>query len=105
MQLLEKCQLETAARSRRKFRFKNKLMSLDGSVIELSATMFDWAKYTQQKGAIKLHLLLDHDGYLPTFAVVTEAIQRVERSAGLAPESGTILAVDRGYNDYVWFGS
>ncbi|MGA8671360.1 MAG: hypothetical protein WB679_15865, partial [Terracidiphilus sp.] len=61
MQLLEKCQTETAAHSRRKFRFKNKLMSLDASIIELSATMFDWAKYTQQKGAIKLHLLLDHD--------------------------------------------
>src|SRR5450631_1177462 len=72
MQLLEKSQMETAAHSRRKFRFKNKLMSLDGSIIELSATMFDWAKYSQQKGAIKLHLLLDHDGYLPTFAVVTE---------------------------------
>ena len=45
MQLLEKCQAETAIHSRRKFRFKNKLMSLDGSIIELSATMFDWAKY------------------------------------------------------------
>jgi hypothetical protein len=44
MQLLEKCQMETAARSRRKFRFKNKLMSLDASVIELSSTMFDWAQ-------------------------------------------------------------
>ena len=28
--------------------------------------MFDWAKYRQRKGAIKLHLLLDHDGYLPS---------------------------------------
>jgi len=37
-------------------------------IIELSATMFDWAKYRQRKGAIKLHLLLDHDGYLPSFA-------------------------------------
>jgi hypothetical protein len=72
MQLLEKCQTETAAHSRRKFRFKNKLISLNGSIIELSATVFDWAKYTQQKGAVKLHLLLDHDGYLPSFAVVTE---------------------------------
>ena len=63
MQLFEKCQTETAAHCRRKFRFKNKLMSLDASVIELSASMFDWAKYTHQKGAIKLHLLLDHDGY------------------------------------------
>ena len=41
MQLLGKCPAETATRSRRKFRFKNKLMSLDGSIIELSATMFD----------------------------------------------------------------
>jgi hypothetical protein len=41
MQLLEKCQAETATRSRRKFRFKNKLMSLDGSIIELSASIFD----------------------------------------------------------------
>ena len=72
MQLLEKCHAETATRSRRKFRFKNKLMSLDGSIIELSATMFDWAKYRQRKGAIKLHLFLDHDGYLPSFAVVTD---------------------------------
>jgi hypothetical protein len=104
MQLLEKCQIETAVRSRRKFRFKNKLMSLDGSVIELSATMFDWAKYTQQKGAIKLHLLLDHDGYLPSFAVVTEGkYSELNVARDLHLKAGTILAVDRGYNDYVWF--
>ena len=105
MQLLEKCQTETAAHCRRKFRFKNKLMSLDGSIIELSATMFDWAKYTQQKGAIKLHLLLDHDGYLPTFAVVTEGkYSELNVARDLRLKAGTILAVDRGYNDYVWFG-
>ena len=104
-QLLGKCQTETAARSPRKFRFKNKLMSLDGSIIELSATMFDWAKYRQRKGAIKLHLLLDHDGYLPSFAVVTDGKYselKVARSLNL--EAGTILAIDRGYNDYEWFG-
>ena len=48
-----------------KFRFKNKLMSLDGSIIDLWVSMFDWAKFRRTKGAIKLHLLLDHDGYLP----------------------------------------
>src|ERR1039457_2539972 len=72
MQLLGKGRAETATRSNRKFGFKNKLMSLDGSIIELSANMLDWAKYRQRKGAIKLHLLLDHDGYLPSFAVVTD---------------------------------
>jgi hypothetical protein len=104
MQLLEKCQTETAHRGR-KFRFKNKLMSLDGSIIELSATMFDWAKYRQRKGAIKLHLLLDHDGYLPLFAVVTEGwYSELNVARDLRLEAGTILAVDRGYNDYAWFG-
>jgi hypothetical protein len=104
MQLLEKCQTETAVHSRRKFRFKNKLMSLDASIIELSATMFDWAKYTQQKGAIKLHLLLDHDGYLPSFAVVTEGkYSELNVARDMRLKAGTILAVDRGYNDYVWF--
>jgi Domain of unknown function (DUF4372)/Transposase DDE domain len=104
MQLLEKCQAETAAHRGRKFRFKNKLMSLDASVIELSAAMCDSAKYTQRKGAIKLHLLLDHDCYLPSFAVVTEGWHNdLNVARDLRLEAGTILAVDRGYNDYVWF--
>jgi Domain of unknown function (DUF4372) len=72
-QTLSQCQeLVRRQGGRKKFRFKNKLMSLDGSIIDLSVSMFDWAKFRRTKGAIKLHLLLDHDGYLPSFAVVTE---------------------------------
>jgi hypothetical protein len=104
-QLLGKCQAEVASQGgRRKFRFKNKLMSLDGSIIELSVSMYDWAKYRQRKGAIKLHLLLDHDGYLPSFAVVTDGKHsEIKVARGLKLEKGTILAIDRGYNDYEWF--
>ena len=104
-QLLEKNKAEVAAHGgRKKFRFKNKLVSLDGSIIDLSVTMFDWAKYRRTKGAIKLHLLLDHDGYLPSFAVVTEGKHsEVEVARGLRLEAGTILAIDRGYNDFDWF--
>ena len=104
-QLLAKCQAEVAARGgRRKFRFKNKLVSLDGSIIDLSAAMFDWAKYRRTKGAIKLHLLLDHHGYLPSFAVVTEGKHsEVAIARSLRLEPGTILVIDRGYNDYDWF--
>jgi hypothetical protein len=65
-QLLEQCQ--QVAPSRTKFRFHNKLLLLDATVIELCVTMFDWARFRRTKGAIKLHLLLDHDGYLPVFA-------------------------------------
>jgi IS4 transposase len=81
-------------------------MSLDASVIDLCATMFDWAKFRLTKGAVKLHLLLDHDGYLPSFAVITEGKKhevRVARQMRFTP--GTILVFDRGYTDYEWFVS
>jgi hypothetical protein len=107
-QLLAKCQTLAAnqpgTRKKTKFRFKNPLLSLDASVIDLCATMFDWAKFRLTKGAVKLHLLLDHDGYLPSYAVITEGKKhevRVARQMHFAP--GTILVFDRGYTDYQWF--
>jgi hypothetical protein len=109
-QLLTKCQSLAAhqpgTRKKKKFRFKNPLMSLDATVIDLCAKMFDWAKFRRTKGAVKLHLLLDHDGYLPSFAVITEGKThevRVARQMRFAP--GTILIFDRGYTDYQWFTS
>jgi Domain of unknown function (DUF4372)/Transposase DDE domain len=104
-QLLERArQVVYAQGGPKKFRFKNKLMSLDGSVIDLSVSLFDWAKFRRTKGAIKLHLLLDHDGYLPSFAVVTEGKQsELQVARTLRFEPGTILAIDRGYIDYDWF--
>ena len=104
-QLLERAQQVVYAQGGpRKFRFKNKLMSLDASVIDLSVSMFDWAKFRRTKGAIKLHLLLDHDSYLPSFAVVTEGkTHEIRVARTLRFEPGTILAIDRGYTDYHWF--
>jgi hypothetical protein len=104
-QLLERArQVVYAQGGPKKFRFKNKLMSLDGSVIDLSVSLFDWAKFRRTKGAIKLHLLLDHDGYLPSFAVVTEGKRsELKVARTLRFEPGTILAIDRGYIDYDWF--
>jgi hypothetical protein len=101
--LLARC--EAAAPARRRFRFKNKLVSLDSSMIELCAEVFDWAKYRRTKGAVKLHLLLDHDGFLPRVAVITDGKRsdiRVARTLRFEP--GTIVVMDRGYVDYAWFG-
>lgn len=87
----------------RKFRFKNKLYSLDASVIDLCLSVFDWARFRRAKGAVKLHLLLDHDGYLPAYCVITDGKAheiRVARSLELPP--GAIVAMDRGYVDYRW---
>jgi len=104
-QLLERArQVVYAQGGPKKFRFKNKLMSLDGSIIDLSVSLFDWAKFRRTKGAIKLHLLLDHDGYLPSFAVVTEGkMSELKVARSLQFEPGTILVIDRGYIDYGWF--
>jgi DDE family transposase/uncharacterized protein DUF4372 len=101
-QLLSKCQ--AVAAGKKKFRFKNQLLSLDATVIDLCAAVFDWAKFRKTKGAVKLHLLLDHAGYLPVYAVITEGKQheiRVARRMQLEP--GTVLVFDRGYTDYAWF--
>jgi hypothetical protein len=104
-QLLGKCHTVIAGRGKnKKFRFKNKLISLDSSVIDLSLSVFDWAKFRRTKGAVKLHLLLDHDGYLPSFAVVTEGKKsdiKVARKMRFDP--GSVLIMDRGYIDYEWF--
>jgi hypothetical protein len=86
------------------FRFKSKLLSLDSTVIELCASMFDWARFQRTKGAAKLHLLLDHDGCLPVFAHITEgAVADVTVAQGLILPPGSIVAMDRGYNDYRLF--
>src|SRR6058998_3796897 len=102
-ELLGRCQ--PLAKGRKKFRFKNKLVSLDSTVIDLCVTLFDWAKFRRTKGAIKLHLLLDHDGYLPSVAVVTEGrMHDVKVARTLRLDPGTILVMDRGYVDYAWWG-
>ncbi len=105
-QLLSQCRALAVEQSggRRKFRFKHKLISMDATVIDLCASVFDWARFRRTKGAVKLHLLLDHDGFLPCYAVITEGKQHEVRVARqLEYQPGTLLVMDRGYNDYGWF--
>jgi hypothetical protein len=96
--LLADCQLLSP---KKKFRFKNRLLTLDSTIIELCASMFDWAHWRHAKGAAKLHLLLDHDGYLPVFAHVTEGkVADVKVAQTLDLPKGSIVALDRAYTDY-----
>ena len=97
-QTLETCKM--AGPSKHRFRFKNKLLSLDSSTLSLCLSLFPWAKFRRTKGAVKRHLLLDHDGYLPTFAHITNGKKHdvtIARLIPLGPYS--IVAMDRGYND------
>lgn len=101
--LLERCRAE-AASTKRTFRFRHKLLSLDSTVIPLCLSMFDWAKYKRAKGAVKLHMVLDHDGYLPSYAVLTDGKTSditAAKKMKFAPD--TMLVFDRGYTDYDWW--
>lgn len=106
--LLEKCR---ELSPRHGFRFKNPLYSFDSTLIEVCLSLYPWATYRTKKGAFKLHTLLDHRGYLPSFMVITDGkthdINVVKDDSygfpSLSPDS--ILLVDRAYIDYNWLYS
>ena len=90
---------------KQKFRFKNKLLSLDSTTISLCLEMFPWAKFRRAKGGVKAHVLLDHDDYLPRYVLITEARRSDVKMADAFPlNPGSIVVMDRGYNDYALFG-
>jgi IS4 transposase len=77
---------------------------MDSTSIDLCASLFDWSRYKRTKGAAKVHLLLDHNGYLPSFACVTDGKTsdiEVARQFQFAP--GTVVVMDRAYVDYEWW--
>lgn len=87
-----------------KFRFRSPLLSLDATTIDLCAKVFDWARFRRTKGAVKIHLLLDHDGHLPRYAVITDGkTSDIEVARRLELPAGSIVVFDRAYNDYLWF--
>ena len=97
------CRSESPGK-KKKFRFKNKLLSLDSTTIDLCLSLFPWADFRQTKGAVKLHMLLDHDGYLPDFAVITDGkTNDVITARHFTLPAGSIVAVDRGYYDFELF--
>jgi len=86
------------------FKFKGKLISLDASIIELSLSVFPWATFNRKKGAVKLHLGLDHGGYLPVFVSITEGYHHEMKWARtLDLPKGSVVVVDMGFTDYTWF--
>ena len=85
------------------FRFKGKLFSLDGSLIDLSMKVFPWADVAPKKAAFKLHLGLDHDGLIPAFAEVSDGLaSEMEIADTFAFPAGSVLVFDRGYSRYTW---
>jgi putative transposase len=99
--LLNRCQGMTPGHD---FRFDNPLYSLDASTIDLCLSAFPWANFRTTKGAIKLHIGLNHAGYLPEFVTITDGkTSDIEAGRALEFPPGSMVAIDRGYNDYAWY--
>ena len=87
-----------------KFRFKNKLLSLDSTTITLCLNLFPWAQFRRAKGGVKAHVLLDHDDYMPSYVLISKAkMHDAKVLALLRLNAGSIVAMDRAYNDYKQF--
>ena len=101
--LLSRCQASSPGHG---FRFKNRLYSLDATVIDLCLSMFPWAKFRRAKGALKVHVGMDQEGRLPTFVAVTEGrTSDIEVARTLRLPKGSIVAADRAYLDFEWINS
>ena len=87
-----------------KFKFKNKLFSLDTTVVSLCLSLYLWASFRRTKAGIKLHTLLDRDGYLPAFVAVSPAREPdIKKARSLSLPKGSIVVEDLGYTDYAWY--
>ena len=99
--LLSRCQ---AVAPDHNFKFTNTLYSLDASTIDLCLSAFPWADFRTTKGAVKLHVGLNHAGYLPEFVTITEGKKHdVTVGRMLNFPKGSIVAIDKAYNDYAWY--
>ncbi|OGX32618.1 MAG: hypothetical protein A2787_07780 [Omnitrophica WOR_2 bacterium RIFCSPHIGHO2_01_FULL_48_9] len=101
--MLSKCQ---ALAPGHRFRFKNPLYSLDATTCELCLSLYDWATFRHTKGAVKLHVKLNHAGYLPAFMVMSNGNVPEQCIAPSIPlERGDVAVFDRGYNSFDWYKS
>jgi Transposase DDE domain/Domain of unknown function (DUF4372) len=89
---------------RHRFKFNGKLYLLDATVVDLCLSVFPWAKFRKAKGAIKLHVGLDDDGYLPEFVSLTDGKTHESNWAkALKLPSGSMAVFDMGFTDYGWY--
>ena len=99
--LLTRCQSLAPSHG---FRFKHKVIALDATTIDLCLELFPWARFRRTKSAVKLHVGLDHNGYLPEFIEISDGkTTDIEAARRMRFPKDSIVVCDRGYNDYAWY--
>jgi hypothetical protein len=84
-------------------KIKKNIYLIDSTIIPLSLSLFDWAKFRTTKGGIKMHAVLDYDTGLPSYAIITDAKKHdVIVATTIDFPSGSVLVMDRAYVDFEW---
>jgi len=84
----------------------NAVYALDASTIDLTLSLFPWAKFRRTKGAVKLHAMIDLRGNIPAFLTITDGkVADIKATPQIAIEPEGIYVVDRAYTDFDWLFS
>ena len=87
-----------------KIKLNRQLFFLDATTIDLSLKLFPWARFRKTKSAVRMHTLLQADGLLPTFLIITDGKTHesgVARQMNIPTDS--YVAIDRGYHDFTLY--
>jgi len=75
--------------------------ALDASTIDLCLSLFPWARFRRAKGAVKMHTLLNLQGNIPEFILISDGkLHDVNVLDYLVPAPGAYYVMDRGYLDF-----
>jgi Domain of unknown function (DUF4372)/Transposase DDE domain len=75
--------------------------ALDSTTIDLCLAVFPWASFRRQKGAVKMHTLLDLRGSIPAFIEISNGKRHdVHFLDDIIPEAGAYYVMDRAYLDF-----
>jgi len=90
---------------RHKFRFKSPLYSLDASAIDLSSPAFPWARHRDDTANVKLSVGLNHATLIPEYVDIGDGNENdMVKGRQFKFPQGSVVAFDKGYVDYQWFG-
>lgn len=80
---------------------QSSIYAFDSTTVSLCLKLFPWAIYSSKRKAIKIHVLMNTDGYIPEFVHVTTGNrQDMLMMDNLAYKAGCFYVVDKAYVDY-----
>jgi hypothetical protein len=80
---------------------KSAIYAFDSTTISLCLSLFPWATYSSKRKAVKVHVLLNTDGYIPEFVHITNANrQDMLLLDQLTYKAGCFYIVDKAYVHY-----